>query len=98
MLVNIIKSYRTTVTICDSDLIGKTFQEGKAQLDIKESFYKGEEKTPEQAEEIIKGFIQEDATFNIAGKESINLALKIGMINQQGIKTVQSVPFALVLL
>ena len=86
------------MTICDSDLLGKTFEQGKGQLNIKESFYKGEEKTPEQVEEIIKGFIQEDATFNIVGKESTDLALKIGMITQEGIKEVQGVPFALILL
>ena len=40
----------------------------------------------------------EDATFNIVGQESINAALEAGIINQQGIKTIQDVPFALVLL
>lgn len=40
----------------------------------------------------------EDATFNITGKNSINVALKIGLINQEGIKEIQGIPFALVLL
>ena len=42
--------------------------------------------------------IGEDATFNIVGEESIKIALKIGIINKNGIKEIQGVPFALVLL
>ncbi len=42
MLVNIIKSYRDIVAICDSELLGKYFEEGNFQLDVKESFYKGD--------------------------------------------------------
>ena len=45
MLVRIIKSYKNIVAVCDSELLGKKFESGKFQLDIKESFYKGEEKT-----------------------------------------------------
>ena len=48
MLVRIIKSYRDIVVICDSDLIGKEFEEGKFQIDIKENFFKGEEKTEQE--------------------------------------------------
>ena len=98
MLVKIIKSYRTVVAICDSDLLGKTFEEGKGQLDIKESFYKGEETPKEKVIEIINHMSQEDATFNIVGKESVALALETGLITKEGIKEVQGVPFALVLL
>ena len=39
MLVKIHKSYRNVVAVCDSDLIGKKFEEDKFQLDLKESFY-----------------------------------------------------------
>ena len=44
MFVNIIKTYRNVVAVCDVNLLGKKFEEGKFQLDVKENFLK-EEKT-----------------------------------------------------
>ena len=98
MFVKIHKSYRDVIAICDEDLLGKIFYEGKFQLDVKESFYKGEKKDKEQITEILRHGKAEDATFNIVGRNSINLALQQGIIAQEGIKTIQGVPFALVLL
>ncbi len=98
MLVKIIKSYRTIVIICDSNLIGKKLEQGEFQLDLKENFFKGDEKSKQDAIDVMKNMTQEDATFNIVGKESTEAALKAGIINQAGIKTIQGVPFALVLL
>ena len=98
MFVNVIKTYRDIVSICDSRLLGKRFEEGKFQLDIKESFYKGREASEEETIEIIKDMSREDATFNIVGKESVNAALKAGLISKEGIKEIQGVPFALILL
>ena len=98
MLVKIQKSYRDIVAICDSDLLGKKFEEGNKQLDIKESFYKGEEKNKEDALKIIQDMSKEDATFNIVGKESVNTALEAGIISKEGIKKIKGIPFALVLL
>lgn len=100
MIVNIIKSYRDVLAICDKELLGKTFEEGKFQLDIKESFYKGKtgKKVSEQELfEIITFFSREDATFNIVGKKSTETALKTGIISKEGIKKIQNIPFALVL-
>lgn len=97
MLVKIIKSHRNIVIICDSSLLGKKFDEGQLQLDIKENFFNGEEKTKEETTEIIKNMVQEDATFNIVGKESIEIALETGIINKDGIKTIQDIPVALML-
>ncbi len=97
MFVKIHKSYRDVVAICDSELIGKYFEEGKFQLDIKESFFKGEKKSIEEVIEIIKKMSKEDATFNIIGEKSVNTALKAGIISKEGIKKIQGVSFALVL-
>ena len=57
MLVKIHSSYRRIVAICDNELLGKKFEEGKKAIEIKESFFKGDEKTEQ---EIIK--IIEDST------------------------------------
>ena len=52
--IKIIRSARDIVSICDSDLIGKNFEEGKIQLEVKESFFKGEEVDEEKAFSIIE--------------------------------------------
>jgi|TARA_B100000315_G_scaffold122078_1_gene111985 hypothetical protein len=97
MFVNIIKTYRDIVAICDSDLIGKKFVEGEFQLDIKESFFKGKEESTEKVREIMTEMIQEDATFNIIGEESTKTALEVGIISVENIKKIQGIPFALIL-
>ena len=97
MLVKIIKSHRNIVIICDNNLIGKKVSQDQFQLDIKENFFNGEEKTKEETVEIMKIMAQEDATFNIVGKESVETALETGIINKEGIKTIQDIPVALVL-
>jgi hypothetical protein len=98
MLIKIHRTYRDVVAICDSDLIGKRFEEGKFQLDIKESFFKGEKKSKEKATKIMQDMSKEDATFNIVGEKSVNTALKAGIITKKGIKKIQGVPFAMVLM
>jgi len=98
MYVKIHKSYRYIVAICDSDLIGKQFEEGKFQLDIKENFFKGDEIDEKKAIELMQDYNKEDATFNIIGKKSIQAAIKAGIISKQGINKINNVPFALVLM
>lgn len=98
MFLKIHKSYRDVVAVCDSDLIGKRFEEGRFQMDIKENFYKGEEISEEKAMFIMKNMSREDATFNIVGKNSIKVAIQAGIIDEEAVGEIQSIPFALVLL
>ena len=98
MFIKIQKSYRDVIAVCDSGLIGKYFEDEKFQLNLKESFYKGEEVSEEQALAIIQDQSQEDATFNIVGEKSITLALKAKIIEEKGIKKIAGIPFALILI
>lgn len=98
IFVNVIKSYRDVVAICDKELLGKKFEEGKFQLDVKENFYKGELVSEEEAIKISESFSKEDSTFNIVGENSIKVALKTRMIEKEDVGEVEGIPFALVLL
>ena len=98
MFVKIHKSYRTVVAVCDSELAGKKFEEGIRQLDIRESFYKGEEKSFDELVELFKFQKAEDATFNIVGENSINAAKEAELISDDGIKYIKKIPYSLVLL
>jgi uncharacterized protein len=98
MWVKIHKSYRITVAVCDNNLLGKKFIELPFQLDVRENFYKGEEKTHKEVVEIMKFEAKEDATFSIVGKESVATAIEAGLISKEGFKTIHGIPYALVLL
>jgi hypothetical protein len=98
MFVNVIRSYRDVVAVCDDELLGKKFEEGKFQLDVKESFFKGKESSEEEAFEIMRDMKLEDSTFNIIGEKSVNTALKAGIITKEGVGKIANIPFAMVLM
>lgn len=98
MFLKIHKSYRNVVAVCDSDLIGKRFEQGDFQLDVRENFYKGEELGEEEIIKIMRHQTNEDATFNIIGKESVEAAIKAEIISPESASTIQGIPFALVLI
>lgn len=97
-LVKIHKSHRDVLAVCDSNLVGKRFENDQIQLEVKENFYSEEEISQEELREVMRDMAMEDATFNIVGEESIKIALEEGIIDEKSIKTIEKVPFSLVLL
>ncbi len=97
MLIKIHKSYRDVIAICDSWLLGKKFEQGKMQIEVG-NFFDGEEKTESEILEFIKDACKEDVTFNIVGEKAVKLALKSGVIEKDGVTTIQGIPIALTLL
>ena len=98
MYLKIHRSYRSVVALADKELIGKKFEEGKRQLDVRENFYKEKQVTHEEAVKILKMQIKEDATFNIVGPKATKAALEAEIIQKEHIATLSGIPFALVLL
>jgi len=98
MFVKVMNSYRCIIAACDQELIGKIFEEGKLQLNVKESFYKGDEIAEKEMIEFLQDYAKEDATFNLVGKEVIDSALKAGIIKEENVGTIQNIPYALILL
>jgi hypothetical protein len=96
MLIKIHNSYRDIIAICDKELYGKRFEQGKMQVKVGE-FFNGEEKSIEEVKNILINAKKEDATFNIVGEKACKLALDCGIIGEKGIKKIQEVPVALVL-
>jgi len=97
MFLKIHQSYRNIVAVCDSDLLGKTFEDGNFQIEVKESFFKGEEVPESKVIFMMKKMSMEDATFNIVGKEAISAAIKAEIISEDSVGEIQGIPFALVL-
>ena len=89
------KSYRMAIALCDSELLGKKFEEGQFQLDLTGSFFKGEEKTGDEVKEIVQDALREDATFNVVGQKSCELMKELGVVKNNGIRKIQGVPVVL---
>jgi len=98
MYLKVHESYRKVVAICDSELIGKKFEEGKMQLEVGEHFFKGEEIDEGKIVEMLRGLKMDDATFNIVGEKAVKAGIESGLISEENVGRVQGVPFALVLL
>ena len=95
MHIKIHEAYRKIVALCDTDLIGKTFEQDIRQIEIKPNFFQGEEKTKEEIIKILQEMEKEDATFNIVGKQAVQTALEAGIIKEHGIMKIQEIPIAL---
>ncbi|MDE1850711.1 MAG: DUF424 family protein [Candidatus Micrarchaeota archaeon] len=81
------------IAMCDENLLGKTFSEGKAELDLKtySDFYKGDLIAKDQIIKVI-GTAQLYSA-NIVGKESIEILVEHGIIEKGSVKTIAKVPY-----
>ena len=84
--------------MCDVELIGKKLEEGKRQLECRENFFKDKKVTKEEAIEILKQQFNNEVTFNIVGKKSIQAAIEAELITKRQVHKIQGIPFTLVLI
>jgi hypothetical protein len=98
MHLKIHNAYRTVVSLCDSELLGKRFEQGILQLDVRKNFYEGDEISEEQALHLIEKHAAQDATFNIVGQQAVSTAIKSGIISKEGVGKISGIPYALKLL
>jgi hypothetical protein len=107
ILVKVHESYRLVVAVCDEDVFGRKLAEGKRVLDVSGVFFSskddsgepdGKAMSSEDAESEIVRCANEDATFNFVGRNSVELAKRLGLVKSEGVMEIDGVPFALVLL
>ena len=84
---------RILIAICDENLLGKTFSEGEYSLKVSERFYKGKKVKKEELKETLKN----SENINLVGKEIIDFALELGVLNKGSILEVSGVPHAQVI-
>ncbi len=78
------------VAVCDRDILGKKFREGKLVLKLDSSFYKGDE-----ANEIeVKDALSSATIANIAGEKAIACAVECGCIDPDAIIFIEGIPHA----
>lgn len=81
---------KTVVAVCDTNLIGKKFEDGDLQLDLGSDFYKGEEMDEKEAGDLVRNA----DIINLAGEESIRLGLAEGVIDEEHVLKIKGIPHA----
>lgn len=82
---------RLILAVCDSNLIGKKFEEGIAQLDLTGEFYKGEEMPAVEVADLMRNAF----SLNLIGLESVKTALDEELISPDQVRYVQKIPYAM---
>jgi len=78
------------VAVCDVNIIGKKFKEGKLVLRLDESFYKGEH----VCETEVKEALSNANIANISGEKSIACAVDCGCIDPDTVIFIDGIPHA----
>ncbi len=80
----------TIVAVCDKNIIGKKFKEGKLVLKLDSSFYKGDEANETE----VKDALLSATIANIAGEKAIACAVECGCIDPDAIIFIEDIPHA----
>ncbi len=85
---------RLILTVCDSSVHGKRLEDGNSVLDIGSRFYSGEKKDKGTVEKLmLKAY-----TVHAVGKNSVAVAIRLGLAAKEDTKTIAGVPHAQVLM
>ena len=76
--------------ICDAEILGKTFHEGRITFRVKEDFYKGRRVVVEEAIELIEA----STMVNMVGKNVVKKAIERGFVHPEAVLNIESVPHA----
>ena len=80
------------VAMCDKELLGKVFSEGKREIDLDRyaDFYKGDLVGAEAAEKMVSK--ESIYTANIVGKESVRICIDKGLASEGDVAVIAGVP------
>ncbi|WP_287585301.1 DUF424 domain-containing protein [Candidatus Borrarchaeum sp.] len=78
------------VAVCDADILGKKFSDGKSKLNIEENFYKGTLGTLEDGIQAMNGA----TIINVLGENIISKMIDDGIISEHSVICICGVPHA----
>ena len=82
----------TMVNMCDAELIGKDIVDGELKIHISESYYGKQLVDKDEAISLLKSA----SIMNLVGKETISLAIDLGIGSESGIKIISDIPFLII--
>jgi hypothetical protein len=78
--------------MCDEDLLGKIIKNGNLQINISKSYYGQRIVEQEEAQTLL----QNCSILNLVGTNTIQMSVELKIGSQQGVKTIDGVPFLIV--
>jgi len=78
----------TLVAVCDTELLGETFREGKLKLEVKADFYKGVQTSISEA----LGAVNDADIANLVGPEIVAAAVEQGLVDRSAIIRIAGIP------
>jgi len=89
--VNLKKIGRNVLlSMCDTEILGRTLREGKIVFCVKEDFYKG---TRVDVEEAVS-MIESSTIVNMVGKNVVKEAIEKGFVHPEAVLKIEGVPHA----
>ena len=82
----------TMVNMCDAELMGKDVVDGELKIHISESYYGKQLVDKDEA----ISFLKSASIMNLVGKETISLAIDLGMGSESGIKIISDITFLII--
>jgi hypothetical protein len=82
----------TMLNMCDSELIGKDIVDGKLKIHISENYYGKQIVEKDEAISMMKSA----SILNLVGRETISLAIDLGIGSKDGVKIISDVPFLII--
>jgi len=81
---------KTILAVCDKEHLGKTFEEGEISFTASERFYKGEEITKKELEEMLS----EADSANLFGDKCVGVAEEKGFVGEKSIIKIKGIKHA----
>jgi len=82
----------TMVNMCDAELLGKDVVDGELKIHINESYYGKQSVDKDEA----ISFLKSASMMNLVGKDTISLAIDLGLGSESGIKIISDIPFLII--
>ena len=82
----------TMVNMCDAELMGKDVVDGELKIHISESYYGKQLVDKDEA----ISFLKSASIMNLVGKETISLAIDLGIGSESGVKIISNIPFLII--
>ena len=82
----------TMLNMCDAELIGKEVVDGELKIQISENYYGKQIVEKDEALSMLKSA----SILNLVGKETISLAIDLGIGSKDGVKIISDIPFLII--
>ena len=82
----------TMLNMCDAELIGKNVVDGELKIHINKNYYGNQLVDKDEAISLLKSA----SIINLVGKETISLAIDLGIGSESGVKIISDIPFLII--